>query len=245
MVTCISGIPGSGKNVRATYLAKKHFKKENSLLRKFIRKLTHQQLTVNNVYSTYPILLRKYRKNSKKKDIYSNKVTLYDLVPNNKFKKNALIIIDETQAFYDSEDYKDFPREIAIFNQFHRHFDVKDIYYISQHPSRILKKLCILASEFDKIKNFVVIPFVNIAFMHIVVYYERDDYGKYYHPKKEVKSYDVKNKYCLFFTRSVFKSYSSKYLKVLNVNSSVYDKGTFESLSLSNQDIKFIYRDRI
>ena len=30
MVTCISGIPGSGKNVRATYLAKKHFKKENS-----------------------------------------------------------------------------------------------------------------------------------------------------------------------------------------------------------------------
>ena len=29
MVIYIGGIPGSGKNVRATYLAKKHFKKKN------------------------------------------------------------------------------------------------------------------------------------------------------------------------------------------------------------------------
>ena len=245
MVTCISGIPGSGKNVRATYLAKKHFKKENSPIRKLIRKLFHKEVIVNNVYTTYPILLKKYSKRSKKKNIYSNKVTIFDLVPDNRFKKNALIIIDETQAFYDSEEYKNFPKEIAVFNQFHRHFDIADIYYISQHPSRIMKKLCILASEFDKIKTFINIPFINIGFMHIVCYFERDDYGKYHHPKKEAKTYDVKNHYKLFLTRPVFKSYDSKYLRVLNMDKSLYDKGEFDTLSLSESDIKYIYRNKI
>ena len=245
MVTCISGIPGSGKNVRATYLAKKHFKKENSILRKLIRKLLHQDTIVNNVYTTYPILLKKYSKKSKKKNIYSNKVTIFDLIPDNRFKKNALIIIDETQAFYDSEEYKNFPKEIAVFNQFHRHFDIKDIYYISQHPSRIMKKLCILASEFDKIKTFINIPLINIGFMHIVSYFERDDYGKYHHPKKEAKTYDVKNHYKLFLTRNVFNSYDSKYLRVLNKDKPLYNKGEFDTLSLSETDIKYIYRDKI
>lgn len=245
MVTCISGIPGSGKNVYATYLAKKHFKKENSLLRKLFRKLTHKEIIMNNVYSTYPILLKKYFKRSKKKDIYSNRVTIFDLVPDNRYKKNALIIIDETQAFFDSEEYKEFPKEIAIFNQFHRHFDIKDIYYISQHPSRIMKKLRILTSEFDKIKSFINIPFINIGFMHIVSYFEFDDYGKYHHPKKEAKTYDVKNHYKLFFTKKVFKNYDSKYLRVLNKDKPLYDRGTFTSLSLSEREIKYIYRDKI
>ena len=245
MVTCISGIPGSGKNVRATYLAKKHFKRENSLIRRIIRKLFHEEIIVNNVYTTYPVLLKKYSKRSKKQDIYSNRVTIYDLVPNHRFKENALIIIDETQAFYDSEEYKDFPKEIAIFNQFHRHFNISDIYYISQHPSRILKKLCILASEFDKIQTFINIPLINIGFMHIVCYYERDDYGKYHHPKRESKTYDVINRYCLFFTKKIFKSYDSKYLRVLNEDKPLYNKGTFGSIALTKQEIKYIYRNKI
>ena len=33
--------------------------------------------------------------------------------------------------------------------------------------------------------------------MHIIRYFEFDDYGKYHHPKKEAKTYDVKNKYIL------------------------------------------------
>lgn len=244
-VTCIDGIPGSGKNVLATYIGKKHFKKENNLIRKLFRKLTHRPILVNNVYTTYPVLLKKYSKRSKKKNIYSNRVTIYDLIPNNRFQKNALIIIDETQAFYDSEEYKDFPKEIAIFNQFHRHFDIKDIYYISQHPSRIMKKLRILACQFDKVKTFINIPFINLGFMHIVSYFEFDDYGKYNHPKKEAKTYDVKNHYKLFFTKKVFKGYDSKYLRVLNENKPLYDRGTFNSLSLSEKEIKYIYRDRI
>lgn len=245
MVVAIDGLPGSGKNVRATYLAKKHFKKQNNLIRKIIRKINHEETLVNNVYSTYPILLKKYRKKSKKEDIYSNVVTLYDLVPDNRFKKHACIIIDEAQAFYDSEEHKQFPKEIAVFNQFHRHFDIDNIYYVSQHPSRILKKLCVLMSEFDKVKTFVRIPFIGIGFMHIVVYYERDDYGKYNHPKKEAKTYDVKNKFCIFMTRKVFKSYDSKYLKALNEDKPLYDRGEFDNLELTEEQIKYIYRDKL
>lgn len=245
MVIALSGIPGSGKNVRATYLAKKHFRKQNNIVRKIIRKVKHEPILINNVYTTYPILLKKYSKKSGKKNIYSNKVTIYDLVPDNRFLKHACIIIDEAQAFYDSEEHKIFPKEIATFNQFHRHFDIDNIYYISQHPSRLLKKLCVLASEFDKVKTFINIPFINIGFMHIVVYYERDDYGKYNHPKKEAKTYDVKNRFRIFRTKSVFKSYDSKYLRVLNEDKPLYDKGEFESLTLSEEDIRLIYRGKL
>ena len=242
MIKYIGGIPGSGKNVISTRLALKHYNKTNFIFRRLIRKIFHKEIWVNNVYSTYPILIKKSKK---KGDIYSNRVTIYDLVPSNRFIKHAEIFIDETQAFYDSEEHKEFPKEIAIFNQFHRHFDIDDIYYISQHPSRIMKKLRILACEFDKIKTFIVIPFINLAFMHIVRYFEFEDYGKYNHPKKEVKNYDVKNKYILFFAGRVFRSYDSKYLKVLNNDKPLYDRGTFNSLDLTEEEIKYIYRGKI
>lgn len=108
-----------------------------------------------------------------------------------------------------------------------------------------MKKLRILCSEFDKIKTFVNIPFINIGFMHIVRYFEFDDYGKYHHPKKEAKTYDVKNKYCIFLCKKVFKSYDSKYLKVLNNDKPLYYRGTFKDLNLSSEQINYIYRDKI
>ena len=245
MITCISGIPGSGKNVRATYLAKKHFKKENRLLKRAIRRIMHREVLINNVYTSYPVLLKHYSKWKKKDDIYSNRVTIFDLTPDNRFKSNALIIIDEAQMFYDSEEYKIFPKEIATFNQAHRHFNISDIIYITQHPSRLMKKLRVLCNEFDKVKTFIKIPFLPIGFMHIVEYYEFDDYGKYNHPKKEAKTYDVGNKYCLFITSKVFKSYVSTYLQVLNIDSPLYDRGTFNNQYLSKEEIKYIYRDKI
>ena len=245
MITCISGIPGSGKNVRATYLAIKKFKHENIILKRVIRKILHKETIVNNVYSTYPICLKHYSKRCKKEDIYTNRVTLFDLIPDYKFKKRALIICDETQVFYDSEEHKEFPKVIATFNQFHRHFDIEDIIYITQHPSRLMKKLRILCSEFDKVKTFIKIPLLPIGFMHIVKYFEFDDYGKYHHPKKEAKTYDVKNSYVLFITSRVFKSYNSTYLSVLNENADIYDRGTFYGPDLSKEEIKYIYRDKI
>lgn len=241
MITCVNGIPGSGKNVLVTKICLHHYKKTNNLILRLIRKIKKEPIWINNVYSTYPILLKK----TKKEKVYSNIVTIYDLVPNNRFLNHAVIVIDETQAFYDSEDHKEFPKEIAIFNQFHRHFGIDDIYYVSQHPSRIMKKLRILACEFDKIKRFICIPFIHLAFMHIVRYFEFDDYGKYNHPKKEAKTYDVKNKYMLFFAGKVFKAYDSKYLKVLNIDKPLYNRGMFRKLDLSEKEIKYIYRDNL
>lgn len=241
MITCVNGIPGSGKNVLVTKICLHHYKKTNNSIRRLIRKIKKEPIWINNIYSTYPILLKK----TKKEKVYSNIVTIYDLVPSNRFLNHAVIVIDETQAFYDSEDHKEFPKEIAIFNQFHRHFGIDDIYYVSQHPSRIMKKLRILACEFDKIKRFICIPFIHLAFMHIVRYFEFDDYGKYNHPKKEAKTYDVKNKYTLFFAGKVFKAYDSKYLKVLNIDKPLYNRGMFRKLDLSEKEIKYIYRDNL
>jgi len=143
MIKGLHGIPGSGKNVLATHIALKHFKRENNILKRAYRKLTHKPIYYNNVYTTYPIILKHFY-SKKKQDIYSNRCTLFDLIPSNRFLDNALIIIDETQVFFDSEEHKEFPRDIATFNQFHRHFNISDIIYITQHPSRLMKKLRIL-----------------------------------------------------------------------------------------------------
>ena len=95
--------------------------------------------------------------------------------------------------------------------------------------------------------NFLVVDkkFVNRGFMHIVSYFEFDDYGKYHHPKKEAKTYDVKNHYSIFLTGKTFKSYTSKYLRVLNKDKPLYNKGNFTDLDLSESQIKYIYRDKI
>lgn len=235
MITCISGLPGKGKNVFGTYLAKKHFKHENSLILRFTRYIRHQDTYINNVYSTYPILL------NKRKKIFSRVVTLNDLDGSYSFLKNSIIIIDEVQSFYDSDEYKEFPKNIAIFNQFHRHFDIKDIYYISQHPSRIVKKLRNVACQFIKIRKFVIIPFIELGVMYYSSYYEFDDYGKWHHPDKEFKTYDVDNHFVMFFTRKIFKSYYSKYLKVLNINKPLLEKGTFSFLDMTQEEVSQVY----
>lgn len=237
MISSIHGLPGVGKNVYATYLAKKHFNHENNLLKRVIRKIKHQESYINNVYSTYPIIL------NKKKMIYSNLITLNDLDNTYRFKKGSVLFIDEVQSFYDSDEYKTFPKKIAVFNQFHRHFGIKDIYYISQHPSRIVKKLRNVTCCFTKIRKFKVVPLINLGIMYITNYYEFDDYGKWHHPPKELKTYDVDNHFKFFFTGAIFKSYNSTYLSVLNENKPLYDKGTFKNTKLSKSELYTIFND--
>lgn len=245
MISIISGLPGSGKNVYATYLAKKHFKRENGFIRRFIRKNNHEDEYYNNVYSTYPILLKKFSKKSGKTPIFSNKITLYDLDNSYKFRENAAIFIDEVQAFYDSDEYKDFPKSIATFNQFHRHFGISDIYYISQHPARIIKKLRDISCQFIKIRNFFIIPIVNIAFLCLSNYYEFEDYGKWHRPAKELKNYDVDNHIKIFRVKDIFSSYDSTYLRVLNEDKPVYKNEEYSYLDLTEDEIKFIYRNHL
>ena len=235
MISVISGLPGKGKNVLATNLAKRHYRAENGLILRIIRKIKHEPIILNNVYSTYPILLNKRRKE------YSNVVSFYDLDGSYKFLPNALIIVDEVQAFYDSDEHKNFPKKIAVFNQFHRHFNIKDIYYISQHPSRIVKKLRDVSYGFTKVRSFFVIPIINLGIMYYSNYYEFEDYGKWHHPAKEFQTYDVDNHFLLFNAKSIFTSYNSKYLNVLNRDKPLYNKGKFNDLYLSKEELNSIY----
>lgn len=237
MISCISGLPGSGKNVYATYLAKKHFKNENNFIKRIVRRLKHQDIYINNVYSTYPIIL------NEKLGIYSNMVTLGDLDNRYRFKKGAIIFIDEVQSFYDSDEYKAFPKKIAVFNQFHRHFGIRDIYYISQHPSRIVKKLRNISCRFTKIQNFKTIPFTNLAIMYLTNYYEFEDYGKWHHPSREQKTYDVDNHFILFNTKKVFRSYNSIYLSILNKDKPLINRGTFTTTQLTKNEVRNIFKD--
>ena len=47
MITSIHGLPGVGKNVYATYLALKHYKKTNSLISRFSRRIHHLPERIN------------------------------------------------------------------------------------------------------------------------------------------------------------------------------------------------------
>ena len=169
-VISINGLPGKGKTLTGTMIALKHFKKENNSLKRLIRKIKKESVYVNNVYSNYPILL------NKRKKIYSNRVSIYDLKNQYSFQPNSLIIIDEIQLFYDSDEFKTFPRIIANFNQAHRHFLIKDIIYISQHPSRVVKKLRNVVSEYYRIKTKIMIPILKIGIITCRVTYEFEDY---------------------------------------------------------------------
>jgi len=235
MISSIHGLPGVGKNVYATYLAIKHYKRTNSLINRIKRRIGHNPIRINNVYSSYPILLDKKRK------IFSRKVGPDDLRNQYSFLPNAIIIIDEIQSFYDSDEYKKFPKEIAVFNQFHRHFGIQDIYYISQHPSRVVKKLRNVTCEFKKIRFFIKFPLLPWGLMYYTNYYEFDDYGKWHHPSKEMKNYDCDNHFVIFNVKKVFKSYNSVYLHVLNDNKPIKGEEKFENLDLNEKEIEDIF----
>lgn len=234
-VISINGLPGKGKTLTATMIALKHYKKENSSLKKLIRKIKKEEVILNNVYSNYPILL------NKRKKIYSNRVSIYDLKNQYSFKPNSLIIIDEIQLFYDSDEFKTFPRIIANFNQAHRHFLVKDIIYISQHPSRVVKKLRNVVSEYYRIKTKIMIPILKIGIITARITYEFEDYEASFTKDKELRKLkDIKSKIFFVNFRKVFKAYDTIYLLPLNIDKPQINKGTYNDLFLPNEDKNMI-----
>lgn len=232
-VISINGLPGKGKTLTATLLALKHFKKENTFVKKIVRKIKKHDVIVNNVYSNFPILL------DKRKKIYSNVVSINDLKNQYSFKPNSIIIIDEIQLFYDSDEFKFFPRIIANFNQAHRHFLIKDIYYISQHPSRVVKKLRNVVSEYYRIKTNFMIPVLKIGFISCRVTYEFEDYEMSFTKDKDLRKLkDIKSKVFFINYRKVFSSYDTIYLLPLNENKPLINRGTFNGLYLNDFDKK-------
>lgn len=235
MISSIHGLPGVGKNVYATYLAIKHYKRTNNLIARGTRRMNHEPVWINNVYSSYPILLDKKRK------VYSRQVKPDDLRNQYSFLPGAIIIIDEIQSFYDSDEYKKFPKEIAVFNQFHRHFGIQDIYYISQHPSRVVKKLRNVTCQFRKIRFFFKFPFLPWGLMYYTNYYEFEDYGKWHHPSREMKNYDCDNHFLIFNVKKIFKSYNSIYLHSLNDDKPLINTPKYKSTDLTESEINSIF----
>jgi len=250
-VIFIGGIPGTGKTLFCTYLAKKKYKRENFLKRK---------KKINNVFSNYPTQLTNYFKRKKYKKIinlykdslgnitrkrdlidrntYSRKCSLMDFNVYKRHIPDSIYIFDEFHAIIDSLEYKNFPRKVQKTFQFHRHFGIKDIYVVCQHPSRLVKQVRILCDEFYKFKKFIKIPLLGIGIFRYVIYYNFEDYGKSTKVKKEDVIYDFKCclKFC--FYKKIFKSYDTKYMKVLVEEKDYFESEEYNNLNLSKEDIK-------
>lgn len=80
-----------------------HYKKTNNLILRLIRKIKKEPIWINNVYSTYPILLKK----TKKEKVYSNIVTILEinqLKEENKFLKEENQKLSGSTSFWSKND---------------------------------------------------------------------------------------------------------------------------------------------
>ncbi len=230
-VIFIGGVPGTGKTLFCTYLAKKKFKKENRFRRK---------VKINNVFTNFPVRLTNYKikKKNKDKNVYSRCVSINDFKVFKKHIPDSIYVFDEFHSVIDSLDYKNFPREISKTFQFHRHFGIKDIYVVCQHPSRLVKQVRVLCDEFYKIKKFFKIPLIGVCLFRYDVYYNFDDYGKSTKCKKEEVNYDFSCKFKFFRYKKIFNSYDTKYMNKLVETEPYFESDSYSSLSLSLEDIK-------
>jgi len=226
-----SGLPGTGKTASATFTAVKHYKSDNSILSKLIEK---RKVDVNRVYSNYPILL------DVKKGIYSNTLKPGDMCMKYQFPHGSLLILDEFQRYYDSREFKTFPKELGTFFQHHRHGSIKDIILISQHPRRVDNKGRDLSEIFRRYKIFLKIPFLPVIFCYYTNYYEFEDYGKYNHLKKEMKTYDYDNHMRLYWTWNVFNRFDSKYFRIIFENLATAPENRFTGKSLTLEQINSV-----
>lgn len=218
-IICYSGLPGTGKTASATLKAVKHYQTENSILFKFITLLKRDpklifkkeayNLSFNTVYSNFPILL------DNKKNIFSNIIKPSDLEMKYQLPDNSLIILDEVQRYYDSREFKTFPKDLGVFFQHHRHGSIKDIILVTQHPRRLDNKMRDLVEIFRKYRLFIKLPLLPIILCTYSNYYEFEDYGSYHLMKREMRTFDVDNHIQLIFTWNSFTRYNSKYFSVI------------------------------
>lgn len=233
-VVAVCGLPGTGKTLFCTYLARKQFKKENSRLKKIIRKIKKIDVTRNVVFSNYPI---NFDKNN-----YSNMCSLFDMARWNKYYMDSIFIFDEFQLYFDSLDFKNFPKNIRNTFQLHRHFGIDNIFIISQHPSRIVKQARVLITEFYEITKFVKIPFTGLAFFRYNIYYNYEDFGKPVNVKKSEVVYRFSKKIKFFRYKKVFRSYDTKYFKKLVEDSDFIPRIPYACLAMDKVDILENYR---
>ena len=250
MLIIITGKPGTGKTLTMTDYAREYFKEDNPPLKvwfteKILRKKWNYKV---RIYSDFPILFKAPRKRHKKPSYFnviddSGVVTqvpyisslqcrIFDLILDNKFQQGAKFFFDEIQAKYDSMEYKDFPDAIAHYCQAHRHFD-NDIYISSQSQSRIIKRLVVLAEEYQDIRSFKKI--LGFGVVHIRRSWDMSanlENGLYNDNLQDIE-YSRK----IFRIKKVGKMYDSKYLRFLQEDSIPYKSKMYNSLQLSKQQL--------
>ena len=257
---CLCGVPGSGKTLNSTRIAIKHYKIENNLIKKgIIYFLSYFKIPkfitlkenynrfknkkINNVYSNYPILL------DKKNNIYSIPIDIWDLDNNYSFEPNAIIILDEIQLRVDSDEYKNKEvnkriGKIAKFLQAHRHFGIKNIYFISQHPSRIFKKARNVCEIYYKQSKLFKIPFTPYSYMKMIGYFTLEDYGKYIPKDRQERKklpFEYTKKILFFNHKKVFNSYDSRYLANYNYNRPLYEYSNYTNLRINDDKLEEIF----
>lgn len=220
-VIAVCGLPGSGKSLFTTYLARKHYRRLNRF--KFGK---HKK---NYVYSNYPISLDK--------GVYSHRISLYDFNTYYKWNAHSCVVLDEIQLYFDSLEFKDFPKVIRNNFQLHRHFGIDNIYIVSQHPSRIVKQLRVLACEFYDVIRMVKIPFTPFAFFRYNIYYNFEDFGKSTKVKKSDVSYKFAKRFAIFNYKKVYKSYSTIYMSSLVQDKKSFNSSMFNERVMSKEDI--------
>lgn len=228
MVIAVCGKPGTGKTLFTTYILKKQFKQENNFI---IRNFKKDKI-FNNCFANYPVQLDKNN--------ISKSIGLLDLNDIHDWLMDSVIVFDEIQAYFDSLDYKKIPRTIARNFQFHRHFGIKDIYIVSQDPSRIPKVFRVLAQEWYQIKSHIKIPLIGIAFFKVIIWNREEDYNQpcnLTRKQKQTINYDYKKKYIFFKYKKVYKSYNTKYMNALSKGRPIFDKGSYNSLFLTQEEI--------
>ena len=189
---------------------------------------------INNIFTNYPVLLDPKRK------IFSNIFRPKDTKMTVKFPKGSTIIWDEAQRDVESREFKKFDKNMGTFLQHHRHASITNIIFVSQSPKRIDNKLRDLAEVYRKYKIFFKIPFIPFIFVYYSNYYEADDYGKYAHPKPEVKNYDVDNHIEFISTKKSFDRYDSKYFSAIFDILPPVVKVQWQKLQMSPEEINEI-----
>ena len=224
-VIAVCGLPGSGKTLLTTYFMLKHYKKMN--------KFKSKKNKVNSIYTNFPIKLDK--------EHYSRPIGLWDINLNFSWVPNAVIAIDEVQLYVDSLEFKDFPKSIRNAFQLHRHFGISDIYLDTQHPSRMVKQLRILCSQFIDVVKFIKIPFTPFAIFYYNIYYNYEDFGKSVNVKKSDVSYKFSKRVLIINYKKVFKAYDTIYMNNLVSDKPLFNSKEFISKLMSKDDIKAIF----
>ena len=139
--------------------------------------------------------------------------------------------------YFDSLDFKNFPKILRTTFQTHRHFGINNIFIISQHPSRVVKQARVLVSEFYEIVKYIKIPFIGVAMFRYNIYYNDEDFGKSVKVKKSDVNYRFSKKIKFFRYKKVFKSYDTKYMKKLVDDENYISKVQFTDLDMDKHDI--------